>query len=846
LSSRYLVIHGHFYQPPRENPWVLAIEPQDSAAPFANWNLRINRECYAPNTRSRLLDSEGRIKKMVNNYKYLSFNFGPTLLTWLEKADPGTYRQIIEADRQAARLRDGHGSALAQVYNHIIMPLASDRDRLTQIRWGLADFESRFGRRAEGMWLAETAADLKTLKMLAQEGLKFTILAQGQAAEVRPLSARRPASVPVADTAASAWQDVSGGRIDPREPYRVFWGPRESDYLDVFFYDGPVSRAIAFEQLLRDGGHLLSRIEQAFGQPREEDDRRPRLVNLATDGESYGHHFTFGDMALAWLFDHLQRQSGWPEAIELTNYGHYLSMFPPTREVRIVDQSSWSCAHGVERWRSDCGCTTGGGGRNWNQKWRKPLREGLDRLRDQLAAVFEARGGELLKDPWAARDDYVRVLLADYRDEARRGFLGRHQVRALSPAEVTTALSLLESQLMGLYMFTSCGWFFDEISGLEPVQNLRYALRAIELAQPWSEIDLAKELTGPLESIVPNNSEYASGLDIWRSLVVPDSLGSRDLAAHWAASTLLDIPEMMDIFTVPVFDHKVVTNLHGEGLEIMAAQVDLYDPRLDATDCQLCLAIYSGSTHLAILVGECPSSAAGGPVELPDWLSEERLKAALGEGLKAPASLSIWDFMLTLMPLTSRYVIEDLLPSCRGLLLAALVDGIYDHLKERTRDLFHLHQHLILMKRAAGQPMNWVERFIFRVMGETELQRILSPAEADRPVNLAALANLLNRRGLVGLARDESTLAEFGQLFLKNVFHALATSPRPGRLLAEMIGFISLTRSGKFEFDLWESQNQWYSLSRTSAWTSRLSSEEAELMAELGATLGFALEETGL
>lgn len=840
MSSRYLVIHGHFYQPPRENPWILAIEPQDSAAPFANWNLRINRECYAPNTRARLLDSKGHIKKLINNYKYFSFNFGPTLLTWLEKADPGSYRQIIEADRQAARMRDGHGSALAQVYNHIIMPLASDHDRLTQIRWGLIDFETRFGRRPEGMWLAETAADLKTLKMLAQEGLKFTILSQGQASAVRALTTRRSASDQAAD---GGWEDVTGGRVDPREPYRVFWGPGASDYLDVFFYDGPVSRSIAFEQLLRDGSHLLDRVEQAFGQPRA--DGGPRLVNLATDGESYGHHFTFGEMAAAWLFDHLEKKSGQPDAIELTNYGHYLAMFPPTREVRIVDGSSWSCAHGVERWRSNCGCNAGGGHGQWNQRWRRPLRDGLDWLRDQLATAFEAKGRELLKDPWAARDDYVRLILADYRPEARESFIQAHQARPLDPAERTTALSLLESQLMGLFMFTSCGWFFDEISGLEPVQNLRYALRAIELAQPWSQTDLVGGLTGFLETIVPNNAEYASGLDVWRSLVLPDSLGARDLAAHWAAAILLDIPEMMDVFATPIFQRQAVTNLQGEGLEIMAAQVDLHDQRLASTSCQLCLAIYSGSTHLAILAGECGLSAADGKAEHPEWLNEDKLREALGERLKAPATLSIWDFMLTLMPLTSRYVIEDLLPACRSILLSALVNDIYDDLKDRTRDLFHLHQHLLLMKRAAGQPMNWVERFIFRVMGETELQRILSPAESDRPVNLAALANILNRRGLVGLAREEATLAEFSQLFLKNVFHTLATSPRPGRLLAEMIGFISLTRAGQFEFDLWESQNQWYSLSRTSAWTSRLTPEESELMTELGAALGFALEETG-
>ncbi len=827
-SGRYLVIHGHFYQPPRENPWILAIEPQDSAAPYANWNLRINRECYAPNSRARLLGTDGLIRRVINNYERLSFNFGPTLLSWLEKADSDTYHQLIAADRRAAEAHDGHGPALAQVYNHIIMPLANPRDRLTQIRWGLIDFETRFGRRPEGQWLAETAADLETLKMLAGEGVKFTILSQGQAAAVRPLAAAKRGD----DT---PWCDVTGGRIDPREPYRVVWGPGPDDGLDVFFYDGPVSRAIAFEKLLRDGSTLLGRVEQAFGEPLA--GGGPRLVNLATDGESYGHHFAFGDMALAWLFDHLETQAGEAEAIRLTNYGQYLALFPPTKEVRIIDNTSWSCVHGVERWRSDCGCNTGGGNGHWNQKWRRPLREGFDWLRDRLAEIFERRGRELLTDPWAARDDYIRVVIADYRPEALDEFFRAHRARELDGAEISRALALLESQLMGLYMFTSCGWFFDEISGLEPVQNLRYSLRAIELAQPFAETDLTRGLENFLETIVPNDPEYATGLEVWRKMVVPDSLDRRTLAAHWAASTLLDVPEVLDFFETPRFNSRTVTRLKGEGLDIMAASVDLFDRRLARADTHLCLAIYSGSTHLAILAGEPGPETAGAA---PDWLDEHKLRAYLGERLKAPAALSIWDFMLGLMPLTSRFVIEDFLPYCRAALLSALVDDVYDDLKARARDLFHLHQHLLMTKRAAGQPITWVERFIFRVMGETELQRILGPAEFDRPINLGALTNLLNKRGLVGLAKEEPIVAELGQVFFQNVFRSLAEARALRQHLTEILNFIKLIRQEGFRFDLWGSQNQWYALYLDPIFSARLSPEEQNLMRELGEALGFS------
>ena len=839
MSDRYLIIHGHFYQPPRENPWILAIEPQDSASPFENWNQRINRECYAPNCQSRLLDQRGHIARLVNNYEYLSFNFGPTLLTWLSQADPATYRRILAADKKAAADRGGHGPALAQVYNHIIMPLASARDRLTQIRWGVEDFAGRFGRRPEGMWLAETAVDLETLRLLAQEGLQFTILSQTQGQAVRPLAARETPARP--GSPDPDWLDVSDGRIDPREPYRVFWGSGPSDYLDVFFYDGPVSRAIAFERLLSDGRTFLNRVEEAFGRP--EPVGKPRLVNLATDGESYGHHFQFGDMALAWLFNHLEERAGEPEAIRLTNYGQYLEMFPPTKEARIVDNTAWSCAHGVERWRSDCGCSAGGGGGTWNQKWRTPLRDGLDWLRDELAAIFETEGAALFKDPWAARDGYVRVLLSNYDSATRRAFLAAHQRRPLDPAENALAWALLESQLMSQYMFTSCAWFFDDISGLEPVQNLRYALRAIELVQGLGRTDLVRGLGRYLETIRPNNPDYATGLEVWQKLVAPDSLSGRLLTAHWAAATILKVPRVLDFFVVPRFTGETVTHLRGDGLEILAAQVELTDRRLDRVDHHLCLAIYSGGTHLAILAGEAGSPGTSAAQTPPEWLDEKKLRAALGESLKAPAALSIWELMIKLMPLTTRYVMEDLLPYCRGRLLSTLVEDIYDNLKSRAQDIFHLHQHLLMMNRAAGQPINWVERFLFRVLGEYELKRILGPADFDRPVNLPALTNLLHRRGLVGLARDDSLVAELGADYLKNAFRTLTRSETRPRHLREILGFVRLIRSENFSFDFWESQNQWSELAGNQAFLNLMTPEERALMDELGQALGFAVTE---
>jgi alpha-amylase/alpha-mannosidase (GH57 family) len=376
--ERYLCIHGHFYQPPRENPWLEAIEVQDSAYPYHDWNERITAECYAPNRASRILDSEGRIEEIVNNYSRMSYNFGPTLLAWMEHADPETYQAILAADRESQTYFGGHGSALAQAYNHPILPLANRRDKHTQVIWCIRDFQHRFGRFPEGMWLPETAADTETLDVLAEHGIKFTILSPYQARRTRPLGGR-------------AWRDVSGGRIDPTMGYLVRLPTGRS--LVVFFYDGPISQAIAFQGLLSKGEHFVERLLSAFSDSRD----GAQLVQIATDGETYGHHQKFGDMALAYTLKQITSQ----HLARVTNYAEFLDGHAPTHEVQIHENSSWSCAHGVERWGGDCGCSTGAHP-EWNQAWRAPLRKALDELRDRLSPRFEEKARTLLKDPWAA------------------------------------------------------------------------------------------------------------------------------------------------------------------------------------------------------------------------------------------------------------------------------------------------------------------------------------------------------------------------------------------------------------------------------------------------------------
>jgi len=510
--KRYLCIHGHFYQPPRENPWLESVELQDSAYPFHDWNERITSECYAANAASRILDKAEWIVGIVNNYERMSFNFGATLLGWMERERPDIHEAIVAADVASRERFSGHGSAVAQAYNHSILPLCNQRDALTQVRWGIADFVRRFGRRPEGMWLPETAVDTATLEVLAAEGIAFTLLAPHQASRVRPFGEK-------------AWHDVSGARIDPRHPYRCQLPSGRS--IALFFYDGPVSQAVAFENLLSNGDKFKNRLTGAF-VPREQ----PQLVHIATDGESYGHHHRHGDMALAYA---LQKIEADPD-VRLTNYGEFLQRHPPTWDVEIAENTSWSCAHGVGRWQSDCGCSTGGRP-EWTQAWRAPLRAALDALRDALTLLYEDKAAKLLRSPWEARDAYFSVI-ADRSEANIDAFFAEHAACSLSDEDRTQALRLLELQRQALLMYTSCGWFFDEVSGIETIQIIRYASRAIQLAREVGGPDLEPKFLHDLSLAHSNVEEYRDAAELYAKHVAPKRIDLRALVAHYAVSSV--------------------------------------------------------------------------------------------------------------------------------------------------------------------------------------------------------------------------------------------------------------------------------------------------------------------
>ncbi len=511
--EKFLCIHGHFYQPPRENPWLEAVELQDSASPYHDWNERITVECYAPNATARIMDGEGRIEEIVSNYSRISFNFGPTLLAWMEDKMPDIHAAIVTADQLSQNRFSGHGSALAQVYNHMILPLANSRDKHTQVLWGIRDFESRFGRQPEGMWLSETAADTDTLEVLADLGLKFTILSPFQASRVREIGKRN-------------WRDVNGDQIDPSRAYRVQLPSGAS--IAVFFYDAPVSQAVAFEGLLDSGERFADRLLSGFSDRRHRD----QLMHIATDGESYGHHHRHGEMALAYALQYIENN----QLARLTNYGEYLEKHPPTHEVQIHEKSAWSCPHGVGRWMTDCGCNSGGHP-GWNQEWRTPLRNALDWLRDELVPLYGTKAAEYLDKPWVARNNYIAVIL-DRSAESRENFFAEHTGRPLSDPEKVTVLKLLEMQRHAMLMYTSCGWFFDEISGIESVQVVQYAARAIQLANEIFHRDFEPGFLERFQAAKSNIPENGDGRTIYSRFVKPAMIDWPQAAAHYAISSV--------------------------------------------------------------------------------------------------------------------------------------------------------------------------------------------------------------------------------------------------------------------------------------------------------------------
>ncbi|MEW5914251.1 MAG: DUF3536 domain-containing protein [Thermodesulfobacteriota bacterium] len=794
--SRYVCIHGHFYQPPRENPWLEVVEVQDSAAPYHDWNQRITAECYAPNAAARRLGHKGTIERIVSNYEKISFDFGPTLLYWLAGASPEVMQALVQADRLSAA-RWGQGNALAQVYNHLIMPLANRRDKLTQIRWGLMDFAHRFGRPAQGMWLAETAVDSETLELMAAEGVKFTVLAPRQAQAVRP-------------GPDAPWQRITPGEIDVTKPYNVPLpgGGR----IAVFFYHRGLAQGVAFENLLGDGAQFARRIKESL-PPAE---NGASLLSLATDGESYGHHHHYGEMALAYALEQLEQDP----SVELTNYASFLAANPPQWEAQIVENSSWSCVHGVERWRANCGCAVEPQ-RGWQQAWRRPLRQGLDRLRDRLTKLFESRGAELLKDPWAARDQYLALIL-DESSGRRREFLAQHQAKELNPAEQVQALKLLECQRWGQSMFTSCGWFFDDIAGLEAVQNLRCAARALQLASELDGEGWEEDLVAVLAQAQSNQPAEGSGEDIWRRRVDPAKVGPRRVAAHAAISGVLGEeppPNRLFIYSLEGSGHH---HRSGLGLDLSWGSLTVTHRRLGDPWRLVYAALHPGGHEFRAWVGPQPA----------DW-DPESLEGPLEPLLRLLDLGAIKDLLQKRLG-GKEYTLGDLFLEGRRSLALAVLERTLVREWDRARNLFETHRESMLFLKKISVPLPTVFEALARAVLAGELmQGLAAGLEGPGPERLGELVRTARALEvhLVG-PRLLRSLEEA----LKQALEGLAAKPGDGAWLSQALNILDLAAALEAEPNLWAAQNLYYRLLQ------RRKNEALDPgLAELGRRLSFAV-----
>jgi alpha-amylase/alpha-mannosidase (GH57 family) len=795
-ARRFVAIHGHFYQPPRENPWLEAVEIQDSAYPYHDWNARIAAECYGPNTAARRVNPRNQILDIGNNFEQISFNVGPTLFHWLATERPDVYARILEADRASIAARGGHGNAIAQPYGHAIMPLCSPRDKVTQVRWGLADFRHRFGREPEGMWLPETAVDSETLTVLAEHGIAFTILAPGQAARVRTLP-------------DGPWQDVGGGRIDPSRAYR--WLSPDGPALAVFLYDGPISHAVAFEGLLRSGDAFAERLLAGF------DERRAgaQLVHVATDGESYGHHHQFGEMALTVACQRLEAlQPGM-----LTNYGAFLAEFPPADAVEIVELSSWSCAHGVERWRADCGCNSG---RGWHQRWRQPLREALDWLRDELDPFFEQRAGAWLKAPWDARDDYIQVLL-DRSPATVAAFLGRHQLRPLSPVEHVEVMKLLELQRHRLLMYTSCGWFFDDISGIETVQVLKYAARTIQLARELGGPDHEEAFVRRLVLAPSNLPGFGSGDAVYRRQVLPAVVDLRRVLAHYAVAAPYEAyGDEASVYAYTVSRLAWLDEVYGDtSLAVGRLRVSS-DVTGEADEAAVAVLHFGGHDFHCAMRGRLDGPALAA---VRDELFQRFARHSLSEVVRA----------LDRHFEERAYGIRDLFLEERRTILASVTEGVLRRFEETYRHLYEENRRLMQYLREADarapEALALAARYVLQRSLERELAGL---AETDGvPGRVAELVAEAHSAG-VELAPDRERTAGHLERALLSRLVRLREEVTPEHV-ESVRAVLQVGQWVGCPPDLWASQNRFFEL-----WKAQ-PAEARPILALLGQALGFAL-----
>jgi alpha-amylase/alpha-mannosidase (GH57 family) len=767
-DRRWLCIHGHFYQPPREDPWLEAIEQQDSAYPYHDWNERITAESYGPNAEARILDARDRIISIVNNYSWISYNFGPTLLAWLERHSPDTYASILAADRLSATRFGGHGSAMAQAYNHVILPLADERDLRTQVYWGIRDFEHRFGRMPEGMWLPETAVDTATLEALAEAGIAFTVLAPHQADAVRRIG-------------ASDWSDVSGGRIDTSRAYLCVLPSGRT--ISLFFYDGPVSRAVAFEGLLKSGELLANRV---LGLLRDEP--RPMLAHIATDGETYGHHHRHGEMALAYALRYIREN----DLARITNYGEFLEHAPPEVEVRIAEATSWSCAHGIERWRSDCGCHTGGRP-GWHQRWRRPLRDALDWLKHQVDPAFERAGASIFMDPLSARDAYIDVVLD--RANGVDPFLAAHAKHDLSADEQVRALSLLEMQRHAMLMFTSCGWFFNEVSGIETVQVLRYAGRVIQLAEQLFGERLEDEFCSMLDHAESNDPAVGNARVLYERDVKGAKVDPLRVAAHYAVDSVFGGDHSRDVYAYSVQVEERLHETRGE-TQLIAARARITS-RITGETADITYAVLHLGGH----------SLAGGIRPYEGEESYHMLAKRLAESYEAAdlsAVVRILAAQFPEYPFSLKALFKDRQREVLYRLLQSSVRKAEAAYRRVYEDNAPFTRFLVTQELPLPRAFMLAAEFVIN-------HDLRAEFDAD-DIDIAHARALVDEAAALKVPLDREGLAFALKRTLERLAQRLSSNPGDVQTLDALARSATLARSLPVSVDLWKVQNEYYQL----------------------------------
>ncbi len=771
--SGFICIHGHFYQPPRENPWLGEIEVEDSAYPYHDWNQRITAECYAPNTASRILDPENRIIDIVNNYARISFDFGPTLLSWLEAHEPEVYRAVLEADRESRERFGGHGSALAQAYNHIILPLAVSRDKRTQVLWGIRDFQHRFGREPEGMWLPETAVDLETLDIMAELGLKFTVLAPHQAKRTR-------------GTGQKAWKTAAGGRIDTRRPYtcRLPSGRR----ISLFFYDGALAREVAFGDILRTGQALAERLGQGFDQSAS----IPQLRHIATDGETFGHHHRFGEMALAYALYQIEKQG----RSALTNYAAFLEAHPPEDEVEIQENTSWSCSHGIERWRADCGCHSGAHP-DWTQAWRSPLRKAMDDLRDALAAPYEKAIRALGPDPWLLRDEYIRVII-DGSKECRDAYLAGFGLERSDSAQRIRIWKWMESQRAAQLMYTSCGWFFDEISGIETLLVLGHAARAMQLAQELGLGDPEPAFLETLEDAPSNRSYFRDGAQVYRDRIRPSVLNLHRIGVHYAVeSVLLDQKNRMD---KPGYGLRCRDRdrLEGAGRTLSWGRCLLHS-RLTEEEQELSfISLYLGGHDIR--------AAVGGAIDDHRW--EEAVKS-----LKEAFEGEDWNRIGALQaeyPGAAEFGLPHLFKDTKRETVQRLLDATLEGLETALKPWYMKEFPFVAAARGMNVPLPPV---LSETMGFLRHRDVYRMLESDDP-DLEDLKVFIRQVRELAFSLDEKTLGAGVSRTIERLMERFTRRPDDVFRLQKLDGFLKVIEKLPLTLNLWKSQNRYFYLGK--------------------------------